>query len=220
MKMTALKPGQLRAALATLWELNFKVVLTSLVWSVSCIALLETSSLLARFIWLMIANGAVIASAFLIVKSYDTGMVESWRRVFTDKFNWSALTFSSLCLLLSLENVDQYQKAQSMMRIYVVAIFVAMLIGWLLVSILLIPLRIWASSQVETGSTLAMAYDYARKNRIPMVVALGVLLFAWPIFFLYLFLSLAFAQSLLVANFSMQESGRAGMEMESHSDVG
>ena len=220
MKITALRPGQLRTALATLWQLNFKVVLTSLVWSVSCIALLETSSLLTRFISLMTANAAVIASAFLIVKSYGTGVVESWRRVFTDKFNWSVLTFTSLCLLLSLENVDRYQKAQSMMRLYVVAIFASMLIGWLLTSILLIPLRIWASSKVDTNSTLAMASDYARKNGISLLLSIGVLLFAWPIFFLYLFLSLAFAQSLVVANFSMQESNCTGMELESHSDVG
>jgi len=204
-------------ALTTLWHLNFKVMLTSMIWSVSCIALLQTSSLFVRIISLMIADGAVIASAFLIVNRHEIRVTEGWRSVFTDKFSWSALAFSSLCLLLSLENIDRFQTGHNMMRLYVVAIFISMLIGWLFTSVLVVPLRIWSSKQLGKNSTFPMAFDYASKDRISLAVAIGVLLLGWPIFFVYLFLSLAFAQSLLVANFPNRESNRSEIEEESTS---
>jgi hypothetical protein len=220
MKLTLSKPGQFRSALTTLWQLNLSVMLTSLIWSVSCIALLRTSSLFTRIVSLLIANGAVLVSAYLIVNRNRSGVTERWRSILTDKFNLKALTFTSLCLLLSLENIDRFQHGRRIMRLYVVAIFISMLIGWLFTSVLVVPFRIWSSMQFGKTSTLPMLLDYARKNRISIGIALGVLLLGWPIFFVYLFLALAFAQSLLVASFPNGETNSPALERESYRDAG
>jgi hypothetical protein len=195
-------------------------MLTSLIWSVSCLALLRTSSLFIRILSLLIANGAVLVSAFLIVNKHGGGVSEGWRGILTDKFNLKALTFTSLCLLLSLENIDRFQSGHRIMRVYVVAIFISMLIGWLFTSALIVPLRIWSSKQFAKPSALPMVFDYARKNRFSIGIALGVLLLGWPMFFVYLFLGLAFAQALLVASFPIRENDSSAIEKESYRDVG
>ncbi len=201
METAALEQNRFRTAIATLWALNFKIMVPCLSWSVSGVILLQASSLPYRILAIIAANASSMACGCLIVNNYGAGCPNDWRTWITDKFNWAALMLSGLLLVLSIENVARFQHASRFMRVYVLAIFIAMLVSWLFISILVVPLRFYASSPVSAISTLVMTLEYIHKNRTALAVAISALLFGWPIFFLYAFLALAFAQSLLAASF-------------------
>lgn len=219
MMTTTLERSRFGTALATLWALNLKAMAPCLVWSVSVVILLQTSSLPYRILAISVANASSMACGCLIVNNYGAGCPSGWRTWFTDRFNWAALMSSGLLLALAIENVERFQNASRFMRVYVVAIFIAMLISWLFVSILVVPLRFYTSPRAGAIPTLMMTLEYIRENRTALAVAISVLLFGWPIFFLYTFLALAFAQSLLAANFPKNIRSSNGFAERSHSVV-
>lgn len=199
------RPQHLRSTLAVLWKLNFSIVATSLLWSVSCIPLIEANSLSVRLVAMVLANLAIVVSSFLIVRSVYGKEMNSWRVVIRDRTMWSLLLLTGFCLVLSLENIQKYQGASGFMRIYVVGIFLSMVIGWLFVGIVIVPIRMW--TQIEPGQNPPpkKVLEYVKQHRFSILIGLAILLLGWPIFFIYLFLALGFAQAFQITNLPLPE---------------
>jgi hypothetical protein len=215
---TPSRAGHLRLTLSTLWNLNFSIATISLVWSVSCIALIQVESLLVRLIAIIFANFAIVASSYLIMRSLYRKVAPTWQVVIRDRFIWAALFLTGTCLVLALENIHKYQEHSGWMRIYVVGIFFSMLVGWLFVAIVVIPLRVWSLMQENYTYSLKNTFDYSKENKFSVLLAFAIIIFCWPIFFIYLFLALGFVQAYQVTNFPPVEEASEKYIRETRSD--
>ena len=211
-----MKSGHVRSTLAVLWKLNFSIVVTSLIWSVSCIPLIEAGSLSVRIAAMILANLSFALSSFLIVRCIHGKTAISWRSVRSDKTMWGLLLFTGFCLVLSLENIQKYQNASSFMRIYVVGIFLAMLVGWLFTGIVVVPIRVWNAVNSNQNNSQFNVVSYSKQNSLSILMGLAVLVLGWPILFIYLFLALGFAQAFQVTNLPLPEERSEKYLREKH----
>jgi hypothetical protein len=200
-----MKPNHLRSTLAVLWKLNFSIVATSLLWSVSCIPLIEASSLAIRIVAMVVANLALVLSSRLIVRNVYGRSASSWRDISRDRTMWSLLLLTGFCLVLSLENIQKYQGASGFMRIYVVGIFLSMVVGWLFVGIVVVPIRMWSQIESIQSNSPINVLAYLKQYKFSILLGLATLLLGWPIFFIYLFLALGFAQAFQITNLPLPE---------------
>jgi hypothetical protein len=200
-----MKPNHLRSTLAVLWKLNFFIVATSLLWSVSCIPLIEASSLAIRIVAMVVANLALVLSSRLIVRNVYGRSASSWRDISRDRTMWSLLLLTGFCLVLSLENIQKYQGASGFMRIYVVGIFLSMVVGWLFVGIVVVPIRMWSQIESIQSNSPINVLAYLKQYKFSILLGLATLLLGWPIFFIYLFLALGFAQAFQITNLPLPE---------------
>ena len=211
-----MKSGHVRSTLAVLWKLNFSIVVTSLIWSVSCIPLIEAGSLSVRIAAMILANLSFAFSSFLIVRCIHGKTAISWRGVRSDKAMWGLLLFTGFCLVLSLQNIQKYQNASGFMRIYVVGIFLAMLVGWLFTGIVVVPIRVWNAVNTNQNNSQFNVLSYSKQNSVSILMGLAVLVLGWPIFFIYLFLALGFAQAFQVTNLPLPEESSEKYLREKH----
>lgn len=91
------------------------------------------------------------------------------------------------------------------MRIYVVGIFLAMVFGWLFIGIVVVPIRMQSQIQPDQSFLVKKVLDYVKQSKFSIVIGVGILLLGWPIFFIYIFLALGFAQAFQVTNFPLPE---------------
>ena len=211
-----MKPNHLRSTLAVLWKLNFSIVATSLLWSVSCIPLIEANSLVARIVAMVVANLALVLSSLLILRNVYGKSARSWRDVSRDRTMWSLLFITGFCLVLSLENIQKYQGASGFMRVYVVGIFLSMVVGWLFVGIVVVPIRMWSQIESNQSNSPINVLAYVKQYRFSILLGLATLLLGWPIFFIYLFLALGFAQAFQVTNLPLPEESSEKYLREKH----
>ena len=198
-------PGHLRATLGVLWSLNFSIVATSLLWSVSCISLIQVNSLLLRLLAVSTANAAIIVSASLIIRSVYGKDSLSWKAISRDRVLISAPFLTGICLVLSLENIQRFHGGSSLTRSYVVGVFVSMLIGWFFVALVVVPIRLWSQIEGSHVNLLESVLSYLKANKTSVFSGLALLILGWPIFFIYLFLALGLAQAFQITNFPQPE---------------
>ena len=214
-----MRPQHLRSTLAVLWKLNFSIVATSLWWSVSCIPLIEANSLVVRIAAMFSANVAIVVGSLLIIRGVYGKTATSWRIVSRDRTMWSLLLLTGFCLVLSLENIQKYQMASGFMRIYVVGIFLSMVIGWLFVGIVVVPIRMWTQIVPGQNFPLKAVLEYMKQHRFSIQIGLAILLLGWPIFFIYLFLALGFAQAFQITNLPLPEESSEKYLRENRNDL-
>ncbi len=205
MKPNVKEQGHLRSTLGVLWNLNFSIIATSLLWSVSCISLIQVNSLVIRLAAISSANLSIVASAYLIIRKVYGKEAISWREIRRDQILLMTLFLTGVCLVLSIENIQKYNKGSELMRSYVVGVFVSMLIGWFFVAIVVVPIRMWSHMEGNQVNLLESVFEYLKQNKASVLLGFAVLFLGWPIFFIYLFLALGLAQAFQIANFPRPE---------------
>ena len=181
------------------WDLNIKSMPTSLVWAVSVWFVIETHSMLTRFIAISIANIVVLLSGVIIGKSLHPLHAESWKVWLFDSFSWKVLFSSGLLLTISLENLSRIHSTSVMWKLISVSSFVSSLILWIFASAVLVPIRVRSNRSDDQLRSFGIALDYIRVCKRQLATTFIILIFGWPLFFVYAFLALTLAQCITMA---------------------
>lgn len=195
----AIRARPIMNALSMAWDLNIKAMPTSLIWAVSVWFVIETHSMLMRFIAVSIANIVVLLSGVIIVKSVHPLHAETWKVWFSDSFSWKVLFFSGLLLSISLENLSLIHSTSVIWKLISVSSFVSSLILWIFASAVLVPIRLSSNRSDAQLKSFGIALDYIRLCKPQLVTAFIILIFGWPFFFVYAFLGLTLAQCVTMA---------------------
>lgn len=207
----------MRRALQMVWDLNIKTMPTAVVWAISFWFVIETHSILIRFIAISFANLAALSSGILIVKSSHSRERSSWKVWILDSFSWKALLGTGLMLGLSLENLSRTQPSSMAGKLFYLSIFVSSLILWLFVLVVLVPLRVQMKRTEDQLKVLRRAIDYVRCCKPYLLISLSAMLFGWPFLFVYAFLALTFAQCMtLSSNEDIVDASISSLDMRVH----
>ena len=181
------------------WDLNIKAMPTSLIWAVSVWFIIETHSMLARFIAISIANIVVLLSGLIIGKSLHPLHSESWKVWIFDSFSWKVLFCSGLLLSISMENLSRIHSTSVIWKLISVSSFVSSLILWIFASVVLVPIRVRSNRSDDQLRSFGFALNYIRICKPQLATAFIILIFGWPLFFVYAFLGLTLAQCITMA---------------------
>ena len=195
----ARKTRPIMNAVRMAWDLNIKAMPTSLIWSVSVWFVIETHSMLARFIAVTIANIVVLLSGVIIAKSLHPLHAESWKVWFFDSFSWKVLFSSGLLLSISLENLSRIHSTSVIWKLISVSSFVSSLFFWIFASAVVVPIRVRSNRSDDQLRSFGIALDYVRVCKPQLATVLIILIFGWPLFFVYAFLALTLAQCITMA---------------------
>lgn len=207
----------MRHALQMVWDLNIRTMPTAVVWAISFWFVIEPHSMLIRFIAISVANIVAFSSGIFIVKSSHPQQKPSWKVWILDPFSWKALLGTGLILGLSLENLSRTQTSSMAGKLFYLSIFVSSLILWLFVLVVLIPLRVQMKRTEDQLKVLRRAIDYVRYCKPYLLISFSTLLFGWPLFFVYVFLALTFAQCMtLSSSEDIVDASTSPLDMRAH----
>lgn len=195
------KPSPIRSALRALWDLNVQTMPTALVWAVSFWFILEANSLWTRLIAVCLANLATLVSAVLIVRDSPATKKPEWNDSILDRFSWAILMGTGLPFCLALENVSRLHNTNYLSKVVFLSISLSCLILWLLAVSVLVPLRVRMDRSEDAIAVFAEGLGFLQNKKRRVFTSLSVLTFAWPIFFVYAFLALTFAQCMTLSFF-------------------
>lgn len=187
-----------------LWNLNVKTMPPAFIWSVSFWFIIETHSLFIRTIVVVVANFAVILSGAVVVRSSKSIQKPTFRALVRESPNWKILMGSGLLLDLSLANLLNNESTRWIVKILFLSIFLSSLILWLFVCVVLVPLASQGDRSKNEWNPLTIGINYVRCHKSYLLISLSVLLLGWPIFFVYMFLALPFAQCLTLSSSEVQ----------------
>ncbi len=190
----------LRSTFQKLWDLNIKAMPSALLWAVSFWFVIESHSILIRSAAIAVASLAAIGSAVIAVNGSKTFGKVSWGPALRDVFSWKTLVASGSILDLSIENLPIVHSGGTFEKTLFLSIFFSSLIIWLFVSLVLVPLRIQRLGKEMPLNTASRALNYAHHNKRYVLLSISVMLFGWPIFFVYMFLALTFAQCVTLSS--------------------
>jgi hypothetical protein len=191
--------GSWRPALANIWDLNFRAMPFSVVWAVSSFLVFQTSSNASQFSLIFIANAAGILSAAVVNTKYMT-LKQRLLKVLRDRNLWIYSTMISLFFVLSLINIQKFEGSALIIRTLMVSIWLLMTISWILVLILVAPIRIFADLACRRDLAIFMTFLSVKKEMISLIVSTLLVIFSLPLFFIYIFVGLPLFQSRTLAN--------------------
>lgn len=191
----------IRGAFGLLWSLNAKAIPSAIMWAISFWFVIESKSLLIRSLAVLLASMAAMASSGFVANEWSSTSRIQWKKAFSDRFNWKMVGISGLLLDLSLENLSIVDSRSYLMKIVFLSIFVSCLILWLFVVLVLLPLRILEGRKESPMDTFAKALKLVQFRKRYVFLAFAVIIFAWPIFFVYIFLALTFAQCVITSSY-------------------
>ena len=184
-----------------LWDLNVKAVPSAMVWAISFWFVIESHSLVTRSAAVLLASLAAMFSSALVINESGTSTAVSRKKAMKDRFSWTIVLASGLLLDLSLENLSIADSRSYLAKMVFLSIFLTSLILWLYAVLIITPLR----TQFQEGElpiqTVAKSLILIRNRKRHIFLSFGVVLFAWPIFFVYAFLALTFAQCVIVSTY-------------------
>lgn len=190
-----------RKGLTTLWNLNFMAMPTALLWSVSLLVSLETSSFALRLMAIACCSVMSVSSSHLIRRKARPSVKFSLAETFQDSTCVGLLVITGLMYALTLENISRYSNSAQSVRFFFVGNFVTALILWFFVQVVIIPIRMNGESSQPGSATLHTSLAYVRGNRGALIVSFVPLLFGWVLFFFYFLLGLTFAQAVTYGTF-------------------
>lgn len=191
----------MRIALQLLWNLNIKAIPSAMVWAISFWFTIESHSLVVRSTAIIIASLAAMISSVIVVNEWSASAKASWKNSFGDRFNWKSLVAAGLLLDFSTENLRIVDSGSYLAKTVFLSIFLSCLILWLFTLLILLPLRTEALRKESPIETFARALNLVRGRKRYILVSYSVILFAWPIFFVYMFLAFTFAQCVIVSSY-------------------
>lgn len=178
------------------WDLNIKAFPSAMLWAVSFWFIIETSSLLIRLAALLFANLAVIYSGVILVRRERPRSGITLSRALRDPFVWKALLPISLILGLALQNARHQESTTVIAKYFYSSIVLSSLILWLFGSVVLIPARAYLGFQGEEVTVLSVGMKFVSERKGTLALSLSILLFTWPLFFIYIFLALTLSQGI------------------------
>lgn len=190
-----------RDAFGLLWSLNVKAIPTAIIWAISFWFVIESQSLLIRSFAVLLASMASMVSCGLVANEWSTTSRIQWKKAFSDRFNWKIVGFSGLLIDLSLENLSIVNSRSYLWKIVFLSIFLSCLIIWLSAILVLLPLRTLEDGKVSPLDTFAKALKLVQLRKRYVFLSFAVMIFAWPIFFIYIFLALTFAQCVIISSY-------------------
>ena len=199
MKRGGLSP--IRDAFGLLWSLNVKAIPSAMVWAISFWFVIETQSLLIRSFAVVLASTAAMASSGFVANEWSTTSRIQWKKAFRDQINWKMIGVSGMLLDLSLENLSIVDSRSYLLKIVFLSIFLSCLILWLSVILILLPLRTIENGEESSLDTFAKALKLIQFRKKYVFLSFAVMIFAWPIFFVYIFLALTFAQCVIISSY-------------------
>ncbi|MBI3429622.1 MAG: hypothetical protein HY050_06145 [Actinobacteria bacterium] len=201
----------MRRALEMVWDLNIKAIPSAMLWAISLWFIIETSSLLIRITALFVADLAVLLSGAIVAKHERPMRRSSFHLSLSDPFVRKVLLPTSIILGLALQNARQQESSAVFAKYFYSSIVLSSLILWLFVSVVLIPGRAFQGFRGEEIILFATSLNLVRKNKGTLALALSILLFGWPFFFVYIFLALTLSQCLILPKIeeALQESANA-----------
>lgn len=183
-----------------LWDLNVKAVPSALSWAISFWFVMESQSLFIRAIAIIIGSLAALISVTLVLNELGGVSRVTWTSLLKDRFTWKLLSSTGLLLDMSLQNAVQVKSESYLVKLGLSALVLSSLLLWLMVVVIYLPVRAQIQDRTVPFATVAATLEYVRHRVKYVVGALSVLLLAWPIFFVYLFLGLTFAHSVIVSS--------------------
>ena len=189
----------MRSALEKIWDLNIKAFPSAMVWAVSFWFIIESSSLLIRLGALLTANLAVIYSGLILAKRERPRSGVTLLHALQDRFVWKALLPISFILGLALQNVRHQESTTIFAKYFYSSIVLSSLILWLFALVVLIPARAYLGFQGEEITVLSLGMKIISGHKGALGLSLSILLFTWPLFFIYIFLALTLAQSIILS---------------------
>ena len=199
----------MRRALERIWDLNVKAFPSAMLWAVSFWFVIESSSLLIRLVALLSANLAVIYSGLILAKREKPRSGITLSRALHDRFVWKALLPISVILGLALQNARHQESTTVVAKYFYSSIVLSSLILWLFASVVLLPARAYLGFQGEEIAVLALGMNLVARHKGTLALSISILLFTWPLFFIYIFLALTLAQSLTLPK--MEEEMRLNL---------
>ena len=194
-------PSPIRGAFQLLWDLNVKAVPSAMVWAISFWFVIESHSLVTRSAAVLLASLAAMFSSALIINESGTSTSVSWKNAMKDRFSWKIVAACGLLLDLSLENLAIADSRSYLAKLLFLSIFLSSLILWLYAVLIIVPLRTQGQGKEVPLDTVARSLNFIRLRKRDAVVSISVVFFAWPIFFVYVFLGLTFAQCVIVSSY-------------------
>ena len=186
----------MRGALERIWDLNVKAFPSAMLWAVSFWFVIESSSLLIRLVALLSANLAVIYSGLILAKREKPRSGVTLSRALHDRFVWKALLPISVILGLALQNARHQESTTVVAKYFYSSIVLSSLILWLFASVVLLPARAYLGFRGEEIAVLSLGMNLVARHKGTLALSISILLFTWPLFFIYIFLALTLAQSL------------------------
>ena len=188
----------MRRALERIWDLNIKAFPSAMLWAVSFWFIIESASLLIRLGALLFANLAVIYSGLILARREKPRSGVTLSCALHDRFVWKALLPISAILGLALQNARHQESTTVIAKYFYSSIVLSSLILWLFASVVVIPARAYLGFQGEAITVLSLGMRLVARHKGTLALSLSILLFAWPLFFIYIFLALTLAQSLIL----------------------
>ena len=179
-----------------IWDLNIKAFPSAMLWAVSFWFVIESPSLLIRLGALLFANLAVIYSGLILAKRERPRSGITLSRALRDSFVWKVLIPISFILGLALQNARHQESTSVIAKYFYSSIVLSSLVLWLFASVVLIPARAYLGFQGEEITVLSIGMKIIAAHKGTLALSLAILLFTWPLFFIYIFLALTLSQSL------------------------
>lgn len=198
---TRSESNPIRVALQRLWDLNVKLIPSAIAWAVSFWFVIESHSFVVRSLAIVVASVAATISSDLINKAASHSVRNLLRNALRDGFIWESLIASGLLLDMALQNLSIAGGRSEQTKIVLLAIFLSSLLLWLVVLLIIIPLRRGALILESPIAATAKILNYVRFRRRYVFLSFSIILFAWPIFFVYMFLALTFAQCVIISSY-------------------
>lgn len=196
-----LHKSPLRGSFHLLWDLNIKAVPTALVWAISFWFVIESRSLFPRTIAIILASLAAALSAVLVTNESGISSKVAWTSLFKDGLTWKLLIPTGVLLDLSLQNLANVDTTHYVVKLIFSAIFLSSLLLWMNVLVVYLPLRTQDPDRSMSPLILTSMFTFTRARTRYVVGSILVLLLAWPIFFIYLFLALTFVHCIIVTSY-------------------
>lgn len=198
----------MRRALEMVWDLNIKAIPSAMLWAISLWFMIETSSLLIRMSALLVADLAILLSGAIVAKYERPMRRNSFHLSLSDPFVRKALLPTSIILGLALQNARHQESSSLFAKYFYSSVVLSSLILWLFVSVVLIPGRAFQGFHGDEIILLATSLNVVKKNKGTLALSLSILLFGWPLFFVYIFLALTLSQCLILPKIeeTLQES--------------
>lgn len=187
----------MRRALEMVWDLNIKAIPSAILWAVSLWFIMETSSFLMRITGTLMADFAVLLSGTVLARMRSARYRVTISQSLRDPFVWKALLPISLILCLAIQNARFQESSTLFARYFYSSIVLSSLILWLFVSVVLIPARASQSFRGEEIIALSVGINFVMVHKGTLALSLFILLFGWPLFFIYMFLALTLAQCII-----------------------
>lgn len=189
----------MRRALEMVWDLNIKAIPSTMLWAISLWFIIETSSLLVRMSALLVADLAILLSGAIVAKHESPMRRNSFHLSLSDPFVRKALIPTSIILGLALQNARHQESSAIFAKYFYSSVVLSSLILWLFVSVVLIPGRAFQGFRGDEIILLATSLNVVKNNKGTLALSLSILLFGWPLLFVYIFLALTLSQCLILS---------------------